>query len=311
MEQNNFYVYVYLDPRKPGNYIYEDLNFDHEPFYVGKGKGNRIIQGLTNLRSHGKYKINKLEKIRESNLEIIHFKLVENLEEKTAFEIEKEIIKKIGRKIENGPLTNINEGGSGGDQYTNNPNKEQITKKWKETRNKTIEFNKLNGIKMEYSKERVQKRLDTMNKKREEGVEYKWNLSEKSKKNISEKNKGLKRTDECKQKIRECNLGKIRSEESKLKQSITCKETLSKIKDKLKDNKVGMKNSNAKKYIIKINETSEIKEFFGYKSILSFYNDLTESSYKDHSLFHYKLRNNLIKELTLVDTILINIKKLV
>lgn len=34
-----FYVYVYLDPRKEGKYVYGEFQFDYEPFYVGKGYG--------------------------------------------------------------------------------------------------------------------------------------------------------------------------------------------------------------------------------------------------------------------------------
>ena len=55
-----FYVYIYLDPRKPGKYTYEDLCFLYEPFYIGKGKNNRIDGHLYesynyNINSH-KYK---------------------------------------------------------------------------------------------------------------------------------------------------------------------------------------------------------------------------------------------------------------
>ena len=38
---DNKCVYVYLDHRKPGNYVYGDLKFEYEPIYVGKGNINR------------------------------------------------------------------------------------------------------------------------------------------------------------------------------------------------------------------------------------------------------------------------------
>jgi len=44
MDRNarKFYVYVFLDPRKPGRFAYGDQEFTHEPFYVGKGSGKRL-----------------------------------------------------------------------------------------------------------------------------------------------------------------------------------------------------------------------------------------------------------------------------
>ncbi len=40
--KNEYYVYVFLDPRKPGKWEYNGIIFDFQPFYVGKGKGRRI-----------------------------------------------------------------------------------------------------------------------------------------------------------------------------------------------------------------------------------------------------------------------------
>ena len=41
--KNEFYVYCYMDPRKPGKYTYDglDICFLYEPFYIGSGKNNK------------------------------------------------------------------------------------------------------------------------------------------------------------------------------------------------------------------------------------------------------------------------------
>jgi hypothetical protein len=41
-----YYVYIYLDPRKKGFYKYGKLNFQFQPFYIGKGNGNRMYDHL-------------------------------------------------------------------------------------------------------------------------------------------------------------------------------------------------------------------------------------------------------------------------
>lgn len=37
----NKLVYIFLDPRKPGDYNYDEYHFDFEPIYVGIGNKNR------------------------------------------------------------------------------------------------------------------------------------------------------------------------------------------------------------------------------------------------------------------------------
>jgi len=62
------YVYVYLDPRKSGNYVYDDLIFNAEPFYVGSGRGYRkryhLYENDDNHKNKPKYfKIKKIKSL--------------------------------------------------------------------------------------------------------------------------------------------------------------------------------------------------------------------------------------------------------
>ena len=110
------YTYIYLDPRKPGKYYYDGLNmsFLFEPFYVGKGKKDRIDQHLDAKRKSSKQwkkNVNKAQiifDIFDQKLEPIRFVLdrCESKEEQQKSEYL--YINSIGRKIYgHGPLTNV------------------------------------------------------------------------------------------------------------------------------------------------------------------------------------------------------------
>lgn len=109
---NNKCVYIFLDHRKPGRYVYDDLQFDFEPFYVGKGSltrpnGHKYTINKKKTRFYNKY--NKI--LKETNIPPNFIIIEQNLIEEEANKLETELIKKIG-KIENGgTLTNITDGG--------------------------------------------------------------------------------------------------------------------------------------------------------------------------------------------------------
>jgi hypothetical protein len=112
---NKYYVYCLLDPGKPGEFNYNEISFDYEPFYIGKGTGKRInahfYPSSLKLKS---YKNNKIKKILESNLKPIIKIIYENINEELAYEIENRLISNIGRhNINNGPLCNLTDGGKG------------------------------------------------------------------------------------------------------------------------------------------------------------------------------------------------------
>jgi len=132
MNENQFYVYVLLDPRKPGEYKYGEYEFDHEPFYVGKGKGNRLNEHVWEAEKYlheekttilieckNPHKVNKIIKIYTSTSKWPESVLiVENMSEEDAFQLEINLILEIGRfGLKAGPLTNLTGGGEGTSGY--------------------------------------------------------------------------------------------------------------------------------------------------------------------------------------------------
>jgi hypothetical protein len=129
IEDKRFYVYIYLNPLKLGNYDYpigkRRLHFDYEPFYVGRGCNNRdkshLNQALRILNDKNNkekiknnYKLNIIMKILRNNKQPIIYRLQENLTNNDVNNLEKFYIKLIGRKdLKLGPLVNLTDGGDG------------------------------------------------------------------------------------------------------------------------------------------------------------------------------------------------------
>lgn len=123
---NVYYVYVYLDPRKPGDYKYDEFEFNFEPFYVGKGTKSRLLRHLKET-NRNPIKIAKISKIRSEGALPIILKVIDKVSNEESLEIEKRLIKKIGRYCKGtGPLTNYTEGG---ETYLDYKHQEEYLKK--------------------------------------------------------------------------------------------------------------------------------------------------------------------------------------
>lgn len=116
-----YYIYVYLDPRKSGNYVYIDFSFNNEPFYIGKGKNERDKRHLTYCKNkkRGSYPFyDKLNKIITDGYKPIIRRIKFFEDEKDALLYEKELISIIGRKsLNTGTLLNLTDGGIGGNTF--------------------------------------------------------------------------------------------------------------------------------------------------------------------------------------------------
>lgn len=115
-----YYTYIYLNPLIPVKFNSNDLNFEFEPFYVGKGSKSRYLQHLRNAKKdklkigENFYKIGIIRKILNAGLEPIILIDSGFDNESLAFEREKYLIASIGRVDNNtGTLVNFTDGGEG------------------------------------------------------------------------------------------------------------------------------------------------------------------------------------------------------
>ncbi len=111
--EEEYYVYCYLDPTKPGEYSYGKYIFNYEPFYIGKGTKNRYLQHVK-YGGSGTFMRRKVKKLLDSNITPLIIKLFEKINNDIAIIIEKDLIQIIGRRVDaKGPLVNLTLGGEG------------------------------------------------------------------------------------------------------------------------------------------------------------------------------------------------------
>jgi len=104
-----FYVYACLDPRAPGRYFSKDITFLYKPFYIGKGKEDRMYDHLKearrpNSKQYNLHKISTIRNILAIGQTPIIMKLWDGLIEEVALNMEEELANEL--KVKYG-LTNI------------------------------------------------------------------------------------------------------------------------------------------------------------------------------------------------------------
>lgn len=273
-----YYVYVYLDTRNPGKYIYEDLEFNYEPFYVGKGKNRRYKDHyklrLNNI-GHFYHKLNSM--INDGFVpEIIFIK--DNMSEDDAFRLEIEMIKKIGKISNNtGTLTNLTDGGEGSSGIIFSIERREHLSKIKTGKKMTYLFSDSHPMKDKSFDEFFGvERSNEIKKIISKNAKPPWknrNLTIEIKEKISNTLK-----DRFKNKENHPNYGKPVSEESKDKISKSLlkyfqenpKVVTDKTKQKQSLSSSGSNNSSFTIYRIKDLETNEILTFYGTEELRDF-----------------------------------------
>ena len=161
IENYMFYVYVMLDQRKRGNWIYKNIEFQYCPFYVGIGTKYRMTAHFTPYNLQKKSLKNNIIKsiYNELNEYPVYYKIYTGITKEMACEIEIDIIKHFGKRINhNGVLANLLDGGEGttgllhSDEYKNSLKKKlyqytldgQFIKEW-DSLKQAVEHFGLNG----------------------------------------------------------------------------------------------------------------------------------------------------------------------
>jgi len=222
-----YYVYVYLDPRKKGLFTYREYIFEYEPFYVGKGCYNRYRDHINESKNlnYDDYKHRKIRKIyKQTGIYPIIIKFKNNLSEKEAYSLERDLISTIKRwNVEGGPLVNIVEGGRGPNGLYGELN--PFYGKTHSEKTKNIIRNKKLGVSVGPMSEETKEKLRKVNIGKILTKDHKQKISITRKNSVECYNATKKmikeRTDNenWKNKIREKALGRKFSQQTKIKLS--------------------------------------------------------------------------------------------
>ena len=118
---SDYYVYVYLNQLKSGKWKYKNLDFEYQPFYVGKGRGKRdILHTCPYMLNQKSIKSSIIKSIINEIGEMpLHYRIFSGLTNQEAIDIEIDVIKHFGRKdIGTGILSNCTDGGDGANNFS-------------------------------------------------------------------------------------------------------------------------------------------------------------------------------------------------
>ena len=112
-----------MNTAKKDFYIYALFRHDSgEPFYIGKGRGTRIIITMYSSSSTNRHKTRIIDRAKKSGRECASVILQSGLSEDVAHLYERAWIAALGRRDQGrGPLVNLTDGGEGASGAVNGP----------------------------------------------------------------------------------------------------------------------------------------------------------------------------------------------